>query len=127
VLVYPATDATMAGESYAAGDRPMLRVSEMEACWAAYRGEAPADDPDVSPLRGDLAGLPPTLVALAGVDVLRSDGEAYAEALRRAGVEVRLSVYEDMTHGFLRWGGIVDRARELIGELAEFTASRLSS
>jgi hypothetical protein len=31
-----------------------------------------------------------------------------------------------MIHGFLRWGGVVDRSRELICELAEFTADRLS-
>jgi acetyl esterase len=125
VLVYPATDASMAGESYAAAEQPMLRASEMELSWAAYRGKARADDPDVSPLRADLTGLPPTLLVVAGVDVLRSDGEAYAEALRRAGVEVELSLYEDMTHGFLRWGGVVDRSRELIGELADYTAGRL--
>lgn len=126
VLVYPATDATMAGESYGDGDRPMLKVSEMEACWTAYRGPADPGDPDLSPLRADLAGLPPTLVAVAGADVLRSDGEAYAAALGAAGVDVRLSHYEDMTHGFLRWGGVVDRSRELVAELAEFTAAQLS-
>ena len=126
VLVYPAIDASMAGESYAAGDQPMLKVSEMQACWTAYRGEADPDEPDLSPLRADLTGLPPTLVAVAGADVLRSDGEAYAAALRNAGVDVRLSCYEDMTHGFLRWGGVVDRSRELILELAEFTADQLS-
>lgn len=126
VLVYPATDATMAGESYAEGDKPMLKVSEMEACWTAYRGPADPDDPDLSPLRADLTGLPPTLVAVAGADVLRSDGEAYAAALEQAGVDVRISRYEDMAHGFLRWGGVVDRSRELIAELADFTAEQLS-
>lgn len=126
VLVYPATDATMAGASYAEGDKPMLKVSEMEACWTAYRGDAEPGDPDLSPLRADLTGLPPTLVAIAGVDVLRSDGEAYAAALQEAGVDVRLARYEDMTHGFLRWGGVLDRSRELICELADFTAAHLS-
>lgn len=124
-LVYPATDAAMAGESYG-GDQPMLKVSEMEACWAAYRGEADPLDPDLSPLHADLAGLPPALVAVAGADVLRSDGEAYAQALRDAGVDVTVSVYEDMTHGFLRWGGVVDRSRELIGEVAGYTSAMLA-
>jgi acetyl esterase len=127
VLVYPATDASMGGESYRGGDLPMLKASEMQACWAAYRGGAPTDDPDLSPLRGaDLAGLPPTLIAVAGVDVLRSDGEAYAAALRAAGVTVQLELYEDMTHGFLRWGGVVDRSRELIGRAAGFAAEHLA-
>jgi len=128
VLVYPATDGRMEGASYRDADQRMLRVSEMESCWTAYRGDRPADDPDLSPLHaGDLAGLPPTLVAVAGQDILRSDGEAYAERLREAGVDVRLSVYEDMTHGFLRWGGVVDRARELIDEVGAFAAERLQA
>ena len=124
-LVYPATDATMAGASYVEADERMLRRAEMEACWVAYRGARPPDDPDVSPLHADLSGLPPTLLAIARNDVLCSDGEAYADALRAAGVDVTVSVYEDMTHGFLRWGGVVDRARELVGEVAAFTADRL--
>jgi acetyl esterase len=127
VLVYPATDATMAGASYGEADERMLRRSEMEACWVAYRGEHPADDPDVSPLHADLAGLPPALVVVARNDILCSDGEAYAAALGAAGVDVELAVYEDMTHGFLRWGGIVDRARELVGQIGDFTAARLTA
>lgn len=127
VLVYPATDATMRGASYREADQRMLRATEMESCWAAYRGERAPGDPDVSPLHAaDLAGLPPALVVVAGHDVLRSDGEAYAEALRAAGVQVTLSVYEDMTHGFLRWTGVVDRSRELVEEAAAFAAAALA-
>ncbi len=125
LLVYPATDASMAGGSYAAGDQPMLKATEMEACWTAYRGPVETDDPDLSPLMAALGGLPPTLLALAGVDVLRSDGEAYADALRAAGVDVEVEVYEDMTHGFLRWGGVVDRSRELVGRLGAYAATHL--
>ncbi|MCW2991094.1 MAG: alpha/beta hydrolase [Solirubrobacterales bacterium] len=125
VLVYPVTDGTMSGASYADADQQMLRVGEMESCWTAYRGALAADHPDVSPLHADLAGLPPALVVVAGHDILRSDGEAYAEALRAAGVAVELSLYEDMTHGFLRWGGVVDRSRELIAEIAAYTAAAL--
>jgi acetyl esterase len=127
VLVYPVTDGTMSGASYADADQRMLAVGEMQACWTAYIGDLPPDDPDVSPLHaGDLAGLPPALVVVAGEDILRSDGEAYAEALRAAGVEVTLSCYEDMTHGFLRWGGVVDRSRELLAEVAAFAAAHLA-
>jgi acetyl esterase len=126
VLVYPVTDGTMGGASYADADQRMLRVSEMESCWTAYRGDLAADHPDVSPLHADLRGLPPALVVVAGHDILRSDGEAYAAALTAAGVQVDLSAYEDMTHGFLRWGGVVDRSRELIGEIAAYSAARLA-
>jgi acetyl esterase len=128
ILVYPATDASMAGESYRKHDMPLLTADEMKLCWSVYRGDAAAEDPDVSPLRAaDLAGLPPTLIAVAGHDVLRDDGVRYAEALQEAGVDVRLDMYEDMAHGFLRWAGVVERSRELIDSLGAFAAERLAN
>jgi acetyl esterase len=117
LLVYPALDAAMASASYAefAGG-PMLTRAAMEMCWAAYLagGAGP-----VAPLDGsDLSGLPPARIAVAGQDPLRDDALRYAGALRDAGVGVELRDFEDMTHGFLRWGGVVDRAHELIAWLA---------
>jgi len=125
LLVYPVTDAAMTSESYvsaAGADVGGLTPETMERCYAAYLQGADGADPDVSPLRApDLSGLPPTFVAVADHDVLREDGVAYAEALRMAGVRVELQHYDDMVHGFLRWGGVVDRAAELIRAMGDFT------
>lgn len=128
LLVYPALDDAMESGAYrefAAG--PMLSAAEMERCWALYRGEAEPGHPDLAPLRGaDLAGAPPAFVAVAGIDPLRDDGLRYAEALRAAGVQAEVEVFEDMTHGFLRWGGVVDRARELVAALGAYARDSLS-
>jgi acetyl esterase len=125
LLVYPVTDAAMTSASYAAAagaDVGGLTPETMARCYAAYLQGADGADPDVSPLRAlDLAGLPPTFVAVADHDVLREDGVAYAEALRAVGVPVELQHYADMVHGFLRWGGVVDRAAELIRAMGDFT------
>ena len=59
------------------------------------------DDPRLSPLHGDLAGLPPTVLVTAGFDPLRDEGTAYAEALQRAGSQVAVLHYDDLVHGFL--------------------------
>ena len=125
VLVYPATDAAMAGASYGE-DLPMLGADEMRACYTAYAPGVTPTEPDLSPLHGDLSGVSPALVVVAGNDVLRSDGEAYADALRAAGVAVDFENFEDMTHGFLRWGGVVDRARELIERIGDYAAAALT-
>ena len=122
LLVYPALDAGMATDSYREhGDLPLLSADTMRWCWRTYLGaDGRGSDPDASPLRArDLAGSPPTYVAVAGHDVLRDEGVAYAQALAMAGVPVTLRRYEDMPHGFLRWGGVVDRARELVAEVGE--------
>jgi acetyl esterase len=122
LLVYPALDAAMDSASYRElADFPMLTAEAVEFCWRTYLGDgADPGAPDVSPLRaGDLRGLPLAYVAVAGFDVLRDEGVAYAEALEAAGVPVTLRRYDDMPHGFIRWGGVVDRTHELIGELGE--------
>jgi acetyl esterase len=130
LLVYPVTDAAMASASYreaAGADLGGLTPASMERCVAAYLQGADPADPDVSPLRADdLAGLPAAFVAVADHDVLREDGVAYAEALRAAGVEVSLEHYADMVHGFLRWGGVVDRASELIAAMGDWARARLA-
>ena len=67
LLVYPALDATMAGDSYREfADGLMLRAQDMEQCWDIYLGDADRTAPDVSPLNADdLAGVPPAYVAIA--------------------------------------------------------------
>ena len=110
------------------GEGLLLGRADMERCWDVYLGDAVRDDPDVSPLlASDLAGVPPAYIAVAGHDVLRDDGLRYAEALRAAGVEVTLDRYDDMVHSFLRWGGVVERARELIQALGEHARRAVGS
>jgi acetyl esterase len=129
LLVYPALDPSMTGDSHREfGDGPMLRTGDMERCWDLYLGDADRDDPDVAPLLApDLAGVPPASIAVAGHDLLRDDGERYAEALRAAGVDVALERYDDMVHGFLRWGGVVERARDLIEAVGEHARRAVGS
>ena len=130
LLVYPALDPGMASASYAEfADLPLLTRDAMAFCWRTYLGAedaAAAADSDAAPLHAtDLAGAPAAYIAVAGHDVLRDDGVAYARALEEAGVEVTLREFEDMPHGFLRWGGVVDRARELIADLGAHARATL--
>jgi len=127
LLVYPALDPGMAGAAYHQFcDGPGLTRTEMELCWRTYLGAADPADPDAAPLGADVAGAPPAAIALAGIDPLRDDGARYAQRLRDAGVPVELEVYDDMIHGFLRWGGVVDRAHELIRWLADRSRALLA-
>ncbi len=59
------------------------------------------EDPRLSPIRGALTGLPPTVVVTAELDPLRDEGEAYAAALREAGVPVVVRRYDGLIHGFM--------------------------
>ena len=103
-LVYPVIDGIgiVEGDLETGLDVGFARGA-MAAYWDAY---VPADvdrhHPDVSPSQADPAGMPPTFLLLAGHDILTAEGEAYAEALVDAGVEVAVSTYPRMPHGFLR-------------------------
>ena len=67
----------------------------------AYAGHvADRTDPDVSPLYGDLHGLPPTLLLVGTLDVLLEDNLAMAARLSAAGNEVDLRVFPESMHGF---------------------------
>ncbi len=120
LLAYPALDPSLASESYTSFvDGPMLTRADMERCWGFYLDGAGEDDPDAAPLLAtDWDGLPPAWIAVAGQDPLRDDGLALVQALQEAGMPVESFIFEDMVHGFARWGGVVDAARQLLTWLA---------
>jgi acetyl esterase len=114
--VYPALDPSLSSESYTSfADGPMLTRADMARCWGFYLDGADPGEPDVAPLvAGDWDGLPPAWIAVAGQDPVRDDGLALAARLRDAGVAVQERRFDDMVHGFLRWGGVVDATGELV-------------
>jgi acetyl esterase len=92
-----------------------LSIERMAFYWSVY---VPHDidrlHPLAAPLRADLAGLPPVMVLLAELDVLRSEGEALVEKLRAAGVAVATETFAGTVHGFLRATGAVQKARDAV-------------
>ena len=108
VLVYPATDMTMTAPSVLElAEAAVLSKSAIDWYGRQYLPQGlptsiPYDDPRVSPVfAADHAGLPPTLVVVAGQDPLRDDGLRYAAVLEDAQVEVRTVLYPDALHGFM--------------------------
>lgn len=64
-----------------------------------------SEDPRASPLRArDLAGLPRAVICTAELDPLRDEGRAYADTLRKAGVEVSYFEESGMIHGYFGMG-----------------------
>ena len=118
-LVYPVCDAGVNTPSYREfGEGHGLTAASMQRFWNLYLDGADGLDPDASPLRADdLAGCPPAFVLTAERDPLRDEGEAYAEALRRAGVLAQTSRYEGTIHGFWRWLAVTDAARRAVDEV----------
>ncbi|MFC8781106.1 MULTISPECIES: alpha/beta hydrolase [Streptomyces] len=106
VLFYPVTDASFDTESYHRfAEGYFLRRDAMQWFWDQYTTDA-AERAQItaSPLRAtveQLTGLPPALVVTAEADVLRDEGEAYANKLREAGVPVTAVRYQGAIHDFV--------------------------
>ncbi|MCO5164152.1 MAG: alpha/beta hydrolase [Mesorhizobium sp.] len=111
LLFYPVTDHYSSqwrsydefGEGYG------LSASLMTWFWNNFIGTGGQAAVELaSPLRAQtLFGMPPALIQVAEYDVLRDEGEIYAEKLSAAGVEASVTRCEGLNHGFLRWIGIL--------------------
>ncbi len=102
LLIYPVTDANFDTGSYLANaEGYLLTRASMQWFWDHYVPETSRrEQPYASPLRGNLAGLPPALIQTAEFDPLRDEGEAYAAALQAAGCAVRKTRYDGLIHGY---------------------------
>jgi acetyl esterase len=60
-----------------------------------------AYEPYASPAKADLTNLPPAMVIVAELDVLRAEGIAYSQKLKEAGVDCKLIDVAGQDHGFL--------------------------
>ncbi|AYF88116.1 alpha/beta hydrolase [Pseudomonas sp. JS3066] len=113
-LFYPATDARCDSASHAAfAEGFFLTREQMRWFWSQYLPRAElVDDALASPVRAeDLVGLPPTTLISAEYDPLRDEGEAFAQRLQQAGVQVRMERCEGMIHGFISMAAFVGRAQ----------------
>ena len=115
LLFYPVTDASFDTESYhqfATGY--FLRRDAMMWFWDQYTSN-PDERAEItaSPLRAtteQLHGLPPALVITAEADVLRDEGEAYANKLREAGVRVTAARFQGIIHDFVMLNALANTA-----------------
>lgn len=63
-----------------------------------------------------LAGAAPAIVHVAGFDLLRDEGVAYADALGAAGVAVTLRVWPTLNHGYISLGGVAPAAEAAVNQ-----------
>jgi len=121
VLNYPVTDVGAETQSYRdLADGYMLTRDGMRWFIAHYLGK-PQDAQDwrASPIRAtSFAGVAPALVITAGYDPLRDEGDAYAQKLRAAGVNVDHVSYGGMVHGFIPMGKLIDTGNRAVTLIA---------
>ncbi|WP_052666370.1 alpha/beta hydrolase [Nitriliruptor alkaliphilus] len=82
------------------GIDPWLSTDLLVPAARAYAGTTDLEDPMVSPLYGDLVGLPPVLVHVGSDEILRDDAVRLVERAREAGVDASLGIFDGLWHVF---------------------------
>ncbi|MCQ1948724.1 alpha/beta hydrolase [Arthrobacter sp. zg-Y859] len=119
-LIYPATDMTLGSPSIEENaNAPILTKEDVLRYGSLYVPNLEdRSNPYASPLLAlDHTGLPPALIQVAEHDPIRDDGLRYAEALRKAGVPVRVTTYVGMPHGYLAFPRLCRSAPQALAEL----------
>jgi cation diffusion facilitator CzcD-associated flavoprotein CzcO/acetyl esterase/lipase len=122
VLVYPVTDCDLERGSYLEPDNQLIVSRDtMVWFWDHYAPDPSIRSrPDASPLRAEtLADLPPAVILTAEHDVLRDEGEAYAQRLADDGVPVRHRRFDGQMHGFFMLVNVLPAADAAIDFVAE--------
>jgi acetyl esterase len=115
LLFYPVTDAAFDTASYHQfAEGYHLRRDAMMWFWEQYtRHPGERNEITASPLRASveqLQGLPPALIITAEADVMRDEGEAYANKLRQAGVRVTAVRFQGTIHDFVMLNALAHTA-----------------
>lgn len=121
LLMYPCLDVDFERASYRDNaEGYFLTAANMIWFWDQYVPSEHREHPYAVPMRAeDVSGVAPALIQTAEFDPLRDEGEAYAEKLRQAGVEVKVSRKDGMIHGFVSMIGALDDARASLGEMGQ--------
>lgn len=124
VLISAFADAAAASDTHLTLRRydPIFSASGVNGVAVVFQLYAPGGDhsnPEISPLAGDFAGFPPLLLQVGSREVLLGDSARLAEKARRAGVDVKLRVFDGMFHLFhMQWS--LDEAKAAHEDAAAF-------
>jgi acetyl esterase/lipase len=129
VALSPVTDLSLSGASWtarAAAD-PYFTRSQVAELVRSYLNGADPNDPTASPLRADLAGLPPIRVHVGDDEVLLDDSVRFVDRALAAGVDAKLDVWEGMVHGFPGSVGQLSASTQALEQIGSFLSERFTA
>ncbi|WP_207431440.1 alpha/beta hydrolase [Sabulibacter ruber] len=102
VLMSPWLDINMSDTAYkqTADKDVMLTYEAIMGAAAKYASNHDPRNPLISPLFGDVEGLPPTLIQIGTAEIFLSDNRTFQQRLLKARVPLQYEEYEDMFHVF---------------------------
>jgi acetyl esterase/lipase len=127
VAISPWTDLAVTGDSSTtnAASEVMLDAAGIADTAALYADEDQLRHPYVSPLYGELGGLPPLLLHASNAEILRDDTTRFAIRARDAGVDVTVALVDDMPHVWHLFAGSLPEADDALIDVAVWLADKL--
>jgi acetyl esterase/lipase len=128
-VMSPYVDLTLSGETLTDKQEadPVLTPEGLRVRVPDYVSGADASDPSISPVFGDLTGLPPLLIHVGSHEILLSDAVRLAERAAIADVAVTLDVTPGVPHVFQGFAALLDEAGAALDQAAGFLTAHLGS
>jgi acetyl esterase/lipase len=128
VLLSPWTDLSGSGASMQSNRKldPMLPTHRVGDAARLYAGAANLLEPDVSPLFADFSGLPPLAIHVGSTEILLDDSQRLAKRAAEQGVDVTLTIWDQMPHVFPMFADVLPEGRRAIDGIAAFVIDRIS-
>lgn len=121
VAISPWTDLTCSGNSYKTKNKfSPAPLNSWFVFSKHYAGQTPTDNPLISPLFGDLNGLPPLFINSGVADELFDDGEQFSLKAKDAGVDVIFRAGKGMVHCYPLLAPMFREATEAMNEIVGF-------
>jgi epsilon-lactone hydrolase len=127
-VVSPWTDLTMSGSTLITKDAvdPLIHKAYLGELARAYLGDAiDSKDSRVSPLFGELTGIPPILIQVGSAETLLDDALRLAAAAGEANVSVALEVWPHMIHAWPVWNARLEAGRRALDSAGNFIRGHL--
>ena len=128
VMLSPFLDMTASGESVKtrAQQEPWFHAEDIVVVIRHYCPDQDLNNPLLSPVFANVAGMPPMLIQVGDHEILLSDSTRIADKLAAAGCEVQLEVFPEMWHVFQLFVGKMPESRAAIQKIGAYIRSHIS-
>jgi epsilon-lactone hydrolase len=125
IAISPWTDLTYSSDSYLTKNKVSAAPLNSWIVFSKYyAGDKEKSFPLISPLFGDLKGLPPLFINSAANDELFEDGKKFAEKAKEAGVEITFREGKGMLHCYPLLSPMFREAKEAMDEIVSFIRTK---
>jgi len=101
--------------------KPLLKIPVPVLAWLSWsKLKIRPKDPRISPVRGDLSDLPPTLLHASAHEMVFDDSVRYAAKAQSAGSEAKLQSWSYLCHVWHIFDEMLPEAHQALDEIAGF-------